>query len=418
MPENLKTKTTVVATVFDATAPMRPLAALGIALCTVGLLLPLPLLQVGFCTLFAWDLRPRRRPRATTIDCRGGWIRVAGLGVVHARDVLGATTARHEGRFTLLVAHKRRKHTPIIIDVADESALACITKSLGIGHHGFGEVGAVMRRAAADRFGWLTSFLAIPLFICSMVVSDPASQDLVRSMLTLVLMACVFGVVVRLAARRPRVLLTGGGVFLPQASAGIPVVAGGTFIPFGAIERVESAPDELRIHVAREYGPGPIRFAISPARWLRQAVSNGELAHILSQIRAASERAHGNYTLKHEAGTLTDLLRRQPSENLREWLARIDTLGVGATGYRATELDQTELWSILEDPEADGDVRAASARVLTRIAPAAARLRVKDVLETVREPAVRTRIAASIDDDALAEEEEIERAAAQARAHS
>ena len=79
--------------------------------------------------------------------------------------------------------------------------------------------------------------------------------------------------------------------------------------------------------------------------------------------------------LKNDVTGRVDVLRRN-GESPRDWLARLDvtgqTLAAGA-GYRGTTLDSEDLWAILEDPEAEPDLRAAAARVL-RHAPRHARL--------------------------------------------
>src|SRR5271155_2945882 len=105
----------------------------------------------SLAALLAWDARPRRRASEASIECRAGSLRIRGVGKIRARDLIGATTARHDGRVSLMLAHKRRKHTPIILDLPDEAALALISKSLGIGFHGFGEVGVALQPAPAER---------------------------------------------------------------------------------------------------------------------------------------------------------------------------------------------------------------------------------------------------------------------------
>jgi len=67
--------------------------------------------------------------------------------------------------------------------------------------------------------------------------------------------------------------------------------------------------------------------------------------------------------------------------------------------YRALSAEPPELWALLEDPEAPADVRAAAARVLHRVDKDALRVRVVEVLATVRDEDTRTRIADSISSD-------------------
>jgi len=79
-------------------------------------------------------------------------------------------------------------------------------------------------------------------------------------------------------------------------------------------------------------------------------------------------------------------------------------------------VESADLWKVLEDPEAEADLRSTAARLLARRAPEV-RTRVGDVLAAVRDERVRTRIAASVDDELLAREEEVEAAQEKNRPH-
>jgi hypothetical protein len=64
---------------------------------------------------------------------------------------------------------------------------------------------------------------------------------------------------------------------------------------------------------------------------------------------------------------------------------------------------------LLEDADASPNARAAAARLLSRVAPDELRVRVADVLLTIRDERARVRIASTFDEDALAQEEQLER---------
>jgi hypothetical protein len=314
-----------------------------------------------------------------------------------------------------MLAHRRRKQTPIILDLPDEAALARVTKSLGIGYHGFGEVGAVLQAPAVETWSRAGHVLAIPLIVSCMVLdfgSDIGALFGFGLLTALTVMACLITVAMRSASVVRKVVLTPTGLFLPRAYVGQTLVAGGTFVPFDAIARVDDAHGRLDVVTQLDAIEATLPVEASPSWWLRKGLSKGEIAHVVSQIRAASARAHGNYVMKKEPETFTAQLRRAPGEGIREWLARLDVLSLSAAGYRGAQVDARDLWTILEDPEADPDLRGASARLLVHIAPEDVRPRVADVLATVRDDRVRARISASLDADVLEEEEREEQRAA------
>ncbi len=417
----------MVATVFDSARPLHVLAAAALGGCVASVVLgflgwpgAFTLFLGSLAALLVWDVRPRRRPRKALIECRAGMVRGRGIGTVRARDLVGATTATHAGRVSLMLAHRRRKHSPIILDLPDEVALRAVSKSLGIGYHGFGEVGAVLQAPPVETWSHAFDLLALAFILAAVVFGSGYGGQytaLTGELFGMMAALAVFGSVVMLAVRwasiAPRVALMPTGLFLPQRYLGQNIVAGGSFIPFGAITRIDEAGGRLDVVVEAEGLPSATLLVPAlPSRWMRKGLSRGEIAHVASQIRAASERAHGNYIVKQEPEASAAQLRRASGEGLREWVARIDALSLPAAGYRGAHVSAADLWSMLEDPEAHPDVRGASARLLVRIAPEDARTRVADVLAAVRDERVRARITASLDADALEEQEQEEARAA------
>ncbi len=410
------------ATVFDSAPPHYPVLALGAGAVIAGTvlgLLGMPgaslLFLASLVTLLAYDVRPRRGPRRGSIECHPSSVRIEGVGTLKARDIVGATTARHDGSVSLVLARKRRAGAPIILDLPDDAALASVSKSLGLGHHGFGEVSAVLKASPADVYGLISGIVALPLLVGLMLTDSYTMVEPLRAFATLAVCSCMFAGLLRLGSVAPKIVLTQGGVYLGTRHIAFPSVAGGTFVPFHAIENIAVSNGRLEITVRLEAHEGhttKLTIPVSSSQWMRKGMSEQELQRIMAQVRAAADRAHGNFVMKHEPEALAGQLRRAPTESMREWLARIDTLGVGTVGYRTAQIDVAELWTILEDPEAEADLRSASARLLSRIAPEDARTRVADVLETVRDGDVRARIAASVDDDALEEQETEEQHAA------
>jgi hypothetical protein len=384
-----QSSTKIEATVFDPAPPAPFFTAMGVMLVATALLSllvagPTPLLAICLAPIFAYDLRPRRGAKKTRLKCNAGSVRVPSRGLIRTRDLEGATTARVGGRVALVLAHRRRRRTPIVLDLPDEAALAAVCKSLGIGHNGFGQIDFIAEPSFAERARYVTAAIAASTLALSVVPGLAFG-----SVALLAVVAAAILALVRFTSTPPLVKLTSAGVFVPRS--------GSTFLPFHLIEDIVLRPNALELQVASAAGVAPHTISVRTARWSRQACSRVELEHLVAQIRAAVDRAHGKFVFKPEP-TLASQLARSARESIAEWRARIDTMGVGAAGYRATAIDAAELWSILEDPEAGGDARAGAARILARLDRKALKVRVADVLATVRDDAVKTRIADSIDD--------------------
>ncbi len=385
-----QSSTKIEVTVFDPAPPAPLFTALGVMLGATALLSvlvagPTPLFALCLAAIFAYDLRPRRRAKKTRVTCNAGSVRVPGRGLIRTRDIVGATTARVGARVALAIAHRRRGRTPLVLDLPDEAALASVCKSLGIGHNGFGQIDFITEPALHERARYLIDAIAAVTLALSVVSGSSFGGIAVIAVLAAIVVALV-----RFTSPPPFVRLTSAGVFVPRA--------GSTFLPFHLIEDVVLDAKELTFHL--ESGADSVAHAVRvrTSRWSRQSCSRGELEQLVAQIRAAVDRAHGKFVFKPEP-TLAAQLERGERESIAEWRARIDTMGVGAVGYRATTIDAAELWLILEDPEAKADARAGAARILARLDRKALRVRVADVLATVRDDLVRARIADSIDED-------------------
>lgn len=402
-----KSVTTIPARVFDPTRRARWLVAAGATTFTAGIALLATgwiggwlLLLLGVASVLSWDLRLRRGVSERSIVCRPGSIRARGSGLIRARDLEGATTARIGDRVALVLAHRRRRRQPIILELPDETALETICKSLGIGHHGFGHIDFATQPSREEKYSRFFSAIAL-LSLSSMLVSSLIPLGLSVLFLSLIIIVCI--ALVRLTMPTPFARITSGGVFLPT----------GMFVSFSSIEEVQLLSNDIVFRVRTDRGTPELRFPIRSVKWARHGMTRDELEHMVSQIRAASDRAHGKYRTKAEPEALAARLARNQNENDADWHARLDTVAIGGAGYRALAADPAELWALLEDPEAPADVRAGAARVLRRIDKDTLRVRVKDVLATERDEATRTRIA-----DSIEEEEEEEAPDSQSAAHS
>ena len=355
----------------------------------------------GVCLglMLAWELRPRRRPRHTKLRCRPGVVRVPGVGSIRARDLVGATTCRHGTGVSLMLAHKRRQRRPIVIDLPSEDALLTVCRSLGIGHHGFGYVDVATRAPVGSAFRFWSALASLVLTI--VVFAGGAATTELAPFLSLALLGWVVAALATLGNQPPTLRLTSGGAFLP-------LPFGSTFVPFRDMERVELGRQALTFQHASPNGLTAQSVLVAPSRWSAHGPSRPELEHTAEQLRAAVDRAHGNYALKEQPEALASLLARGSHERLRDWHARLDTIGVGAGGYRATRRRRPRALDAPRGSRGTRDVRGAAARILARSDPEQLRVRVADVLAAVREQHERRRIAATIDEELLAEEEERE----------
>lgn len=385
------------------------LAILGPALAIVGTVLAVasvgahvagPVFVVGMAITLLYGLRPRRRPHETRVFCNIGRVWIPKVGTIRARDVVGATTARFGNHVTLMLAHKRRK-SPVFIEVADEGELRDICKSLGIGHHGFGSVDVPVRQTGADKLRYIVHPATLAVIIAAFLASGETQATLASWATMFGMLAGMVGIIT-LATPPPKIRVTSSGVYLATKD-------GQAFAPFSSIKRITLSKDAIVVELRTAEDTSVIwRVDATQATWRRQLASRAELEQLVAQIQAAVDRAHGKFVVKPEPETALAQLRRAEGEPLRAWLARIDTLNIGATAYREASIEEPELWALLEDPEAAADTRAAAARVLARAAPDELKVRVANVLATERNERTRARIAASLDERALELEEEEE----------
>ena len=324
-----------------------------------------------------------------------------GTGLIRARDLEGATTARVGDRVALVLSHRRRRRAPIILDLAGRSRVGPVRKSLGIGHHGFGHVDF---EAYPSRLAGASRVLCAMAILAALAMLIPNVAVIATGLIALFVLLSAIAVVAFTSVAMPPafVRITSGGVFFPT----------GLFVPFQVIEDVQLLAGHFAFQVRTDRGVTELKLPVRAVRFERRGATRDELEHMAAQIRAAADRAHGKFALKSEPEALASQLARGKDESDSSWHARLDTIAIGQAGYRALSAEPTELWALLEDPEAHSDVRAGAARVLRRVDKDALRVRVAEVLATVRDKETRTRIADSI------EEEEEPQPDSQSAAHS
>ncbi len=168
-------------------------------------------------------------------------------------------------------------------------------------------------------------------------------------------------------------------------------------IPFTHLAQMRELPDAL--HVDVHGSPVPLIAPTKPPILGRRGIGKKERSVVIAQVLSAAQRAQGNAAPKPEIETRVDILRKN-GENARNWLARLDMAAqtLDASGYRGNSLEEKDLWVILEDPDAEPEMRAAAARVLARARPHA-RVRIDGAIAAVRDEAVEKRLRIAVTAD-------------------
>ena len=317
--QSSKSTTAIRARVFDPARRLHTLWLGGAAAMVGGIALAtaLPVWWIGYGTsmlglvaVLAWEIRPRRRAADTMLTCMPGAIRTKQTGLIRARDIEGATTARIGERLALVLSHRRRRRAPIILELDDEPAADAIRKSLGVGHHGFGHIDFVPRPTSHEMTSRVVTIMAI-LSALAMLIPEPVVIAMAAFMLVLMLSLVVSVAIVRHAVPSPFARLTAGGVFLPT----------GMFVPFNVIEDVKVLASEVLFQIRTDRGVTSLKMPIKTVTMQRVGTTREELEHIVAQIRAASDRCHGQYTIKSEPEALAARLARGKDENDIDWHA-------------------------------------------------------------------------------------------------
>ncbi|MBX3203493.1 MAG: hypothetical protein KF764_00430 [Labilithrix sp.] len=372
---------------FAVFGPISGLPATMIGLSAFGL----------FNVIGLFDLR-QRTPRNAALELGPGYIDVKKAGSrnqrIHAKDIVGGTTARTKTGLLLTLMHRNREH-PIALELPDEAAAGKVRHALGIGHGGFGVIawrtlGEGSRRSAfvGRIIAALTAFITIAV---TLAISASAGTA-VGFMLGL------FGFV--------GAILGFAGLVGPSAEPSIVMAADGLrlrtprgwfALPFDAIHRVDEHPAGLAFTV-----PEPYRSVLVEQSSFTFGGPSADDRHvILSQIRAAALRARGMGPHKDDVTGRVDVLRRN-GETPRDWLVRLDMAGqmlATGSGYRGNTLDLEDLWAILEDPEAEAELRAAAARVLRHCREPEARVRIDAAVAAVRDEPTHRRMRIAVRDD-------------------
>lgn len=421
LPKSELPETTITATLHDSEGPLRRLALWPlIAASLVSAAVPLahwsPSASIITALLGAMiasftRLLPRARSRSAKLLVRKGRVRVREAGlldrVLRPKDVVGATTARLGHRFVLTLSLRARPAKPIHFELDSVEHMTDVCDALGVGHHGYGVVGFDLRAQPQDKVETVLRVgVGFGLGLTGIVLADRPDFWFLVMLVPWALGPFVLLAYLMRAVARPLLYLRGDAMFVSARR--------GWSLPYRSIEQI--ATTETGIVVNRD----AIReIDARPSSWMREGMSAAEREILVAQITAASRRAHGKSALKDDASTALDALRRG-SMSIGQWLSHLDGIAAAASSggaYRGVTFNASDLSRTFEDPDGDPELRAAAGRILLRLAPEETRARVGPVLETVRDDDVRTRLALTIDEDAVHAERELgEARGAEARA--
>lgn len=313
---------------------------------------------------------------------------------------MGATTARLEVRFVLSLALRQRGAKPVQLELDSLDDVKVVCDALGIGHYGYGAVAFDLEVRAPDVAETLArasvgALLALSIFITSV------DDALLWAPLLVTLMGTVPILLWGLRAyKRPTLVLRGDALH----------ISGDT--RWKTIEyNFVSAIEVTRTHILLQGPDDTHAVPAKPVWWLPDGMSARLRELLVAQIDTAVRRAQGKGAFKDESSEALAPLRRGPIMGVAQWLVHLDDIAAtanGGYGYRGgITFGKDELRQAFEDPDAEPELRAAAGRVLLRLSPEDARVRVAPVLDTIRDENVRKRIEILLDDDAERAEREI-----------
>jgi hypothetical protein len=320
---------------------------------------------------------------------------------VRARDIVAASTARTSTGVALSLVTRRRSKRPITLEVADDAEAREIRHALGIGHHGFGEIGlptdALLASTVERVVRAITAFGTVGALL--QIFTPPWSDDwLLRilSAMPLVMYATLpFLVLVLIELRRKWL---GLGLVLSDGFVRVREGAGSRVVDYREIREVYA--DDRGLRLALKDG-ADVAIRARSARWSRDRPSLDEIQIAAAQIHSAVERTRGAGELApYLPLRVADLAKTE--DDAHAWLARLDATAASLAadgGYRGAAFDETDLWKTVDSADAPPELRAAAARVLVRAVGDRARAKLDEILPRVRVAEDERRIRIALDDD-------------------
>lgn len=338
--------------------------------------------------------------RSAELTCGPGHVTITKAGTrsqkIEARSIVGGTTARTSKGILFTLAHAKRDQ-PILFEVESEADAEKVRAALGIGHGGFGTVGWRTVPSTAQKSGFvgdlLTFLMATTIAMLGLFASAEAAGMAALMGAQFGLITVALGLIGKFGRPTPpSVEMTAGGLKILTKQ-------GWFTLPYDHVLGVEE-------------GPGVLYFRVPPPYNLVEVETAGNLRGtglgaadrdaLVKQLMSASARARGLGPQKNDVTGRLDVLRRN-GESARDWLARLDMTGrmleSTVAGYRGHTLDAEDLWVILEDPEAEPELRAAAARVLRHLGKPETRVRIDAAVAAVRDETTNKKLRIAIRDD-------------------
>ena len=371
----------------------------------VGPLAGVPALLTGVAAFGLFNLvgiLPSRqgRLRSSELETGPGFIEIKKAGRrsqrINAKSIVGGTTARTATGILFTLQHAKRDQ-PIALEVENAADADRIRHALGIGHGGFGSVGWSTKPGSSAKAGFWGRL--VTMLICALVVtmgvfgSDEAAGFSALMTAQFAILCMILSLVGYFGRRaEPSVVMTAEGLKIQTKQ-------GWFTVPYDHVQQIERVKGALRFTV-----PPPYNFVDveTSGNLIGAGLGPDDRDGLITQIMSAGARARGLGASKTDVTGRVDVLRRN-GESPRNWLARLDMAGrmleSTVAGYRGHTLDHEDLWTVLEDPEAEADLRAAAARVLRHSQKPETRQRIDAAVAAVRDESVNKRLRIAIRDD-------------------
>ena len=340
------------------------------------------------------------RMRTGELETGPGYVELKKVGArsqrIDARSIVGGTTARTGKGILFTLAHAKRDQ-PITIQVESDADAERIRLALGIGHGGFGSVGWRTLPSASAKTGFWGRLLTFLMgsIICSLgfFVSHEVGGIAALALGQFVFLTMILSLVGYFGrAGVPSVVMAAEGLRIQSKQ-------GWFTVPYDHVLGIEAIGGVLRFRVPPPYHSVDVETA---GNLIGAGLGPDDQDVLIKQIMSASARARGLGTSKNDVTGRVDVLRRN-GEPPRDWLARLDMAGrmleASTAGYRGHTLDTEDLWAVLEDPEAEADLRAAAARVLRHSQKPETRTRIDAAVAAVRDESTNRRLRIAIRDD-------------------
>jgi hypothetical protein len=368
-----------------------------------------PVFFMGAALLFMSPIFQQRTAwRNAEIATQPGRLSISRRGIfgkrattVATRNVIGASIARVGERVNLALAIGSRSRHPVVIAFENETDASLVTKSLGIGGHGFGVVvwergpRLVHRVAASVRLA-----AAVYCFVVCVLakVSDPFAATLdVQSVSTLIVVgALAFVLLLPLVIARRTTALNNMGVvhfedriqLLSWSTISSIQLENSHFVIARVVRGDDARHDLLTAKI-----PFVKRGLFLPG------LDDVDTAMILDHVSATSERARlGIRPESHQQ--VRTLLAKKDRETNAAWVRRIDDL---AESWRASPPRYGEsvthaqaLWQAVEDHDCEENLRVLAARMLAKLDPDAAPPKLRVIAEAIRIPQQASRIRTAL----------------------